>query len=433
MGMNETPSADRVHIGFFGRRNAGKSSIVNKVTGQELAVVSDVKGTTTDPVSKAMELLPMGPVVIIDTPGIDDEGHLGELRVRKAKQVLNRVDVAVLVVDATVGKTSVDEELIRIFKEKEIPYLVVYNKADLLKTKDGNPFSSENKLNQNTHAGTVKENSVSQNQDHEIQNTEHFIYASAATGQNIYELKEKIASLAVTDELKLRLVGDLLEPSDFVVLVVPIDKAAPKGRLILPQQQTIRDVLEAGAAAIVIKEDELSNTLETLGKKPKLVITDSQVFAKVSKETPEDIWLTSFSILFARFKGNLKAAAAGAAAIDRLKDGDKILISEGCTHHRQCDDIGTVKLPRWIRNYTGKDLEFEYSSGREFPEDVTKYSLIVHCGGCMLNEREMRYRQKCALDQEIPITNYGIAIAYMQGILKRCVEMFPDVRKELDQ
>ena len=412
MGMNETPSADRVHIGFFGRRNAGKSSIVNKVTGQELAVVSDVKGTTTDPVSKAMELLPMGPVVIIDTPGIDDEGYLGELRVLKAKQVLNRVDVAVLIVDATVGKTSVDEELIRIFKEKEIPYLVVYNKADLLKTKDGNQFSSENKLNQNA---------------------EQSIYASAVTGQNIYELKERIASLAVTDELKLRLVGDLLEPSDFAILVVPIDKAAPKGRLILPQQQTIRDVLEAGAAAIVIKEDELSNTLEILGKKPKLVITDSQVFAKVSKETPEDIWLTSFSILFARFKGNLKTAVAGAAAIDRLKDGDKILISEGCTHHRQCDDIGTVKLPRWIRNYTGKDLEFEYSSGREFPEDVTKYSLIVHCGGCMLNEREMRYRQKCALDQEIPITNYGIAIAYMQGILKRCVEMFPDVRKELEQ
>ena len=433
MGMNETPSADRVHIGFFGRRNAGKSSIVNKVTGQELAVVSDVKGTTTDPVSKAMELLPMGPVVIIDTPGIDDEGHLGELRVRKAKQVLNRVDVAVLVVDATVGKTSVDEELIHIFKEKEIPYLVVYNKVDLLKTKDGNRISSDNNLNRNTHAGAVKESSVSQKQDHETQNTEQSIYASAATGQNIYELKEKIASLAVTDELKLRLVGDLLEPSDFAILVVPIDKAAPKGRLILPQQQTIRDVLEAGAAAIVIKEDELSNTLETLGKKPKLVITDSQVFARVSEETPEDIWLTSFSILFARFKGNLKTAAAGAAALDRLKDGDKILISEGCTHHRQCDDIGTVKLPRWIRNYTGKELEFEYSSGRDFPEDVTKYSLIVHCGGCMLNEREMRYRQKCALDQEIPITNYGIAIAYMQGILKRCVEMFPDVRKELDQ
>lgn len=407
MGMNETPSADRVHIGFFGKRNAGKSSIVNKVTGQELAVVSDVKGTTTDPVSKAMELLPMGPVVIIDTPGIDDEGHLGELRVRKAKQVLNRVDVAVLVVDATVGKTSVDEELIRIFKEKEIPYLVVYNKADLLK-------------NQTEHI-------------HGEENSEVSIYASAATGQNIYELKEKIAMLAVTDDLKLRLAGDLLKPSDFVILVVPIDKAAPKGRLILPQQQTIRDVLEAGAAAIVIKENELKNTLNTLGKKPKLVITDSQAFARVSEETPEDIWLTSFSILFARLKGNLKTAAAGAAALDKLKDGDKILISEGCTHHRQCDDIGTVKLPRWIRNYTGKELGFEYSSGREFPEDVTKYSLIVHCGGCMLNEREMRYRQKCAADQEIPITNYGIAIAYMQGILKRCVEMFPDVKKKLDE
>lgn len=407
MGMNETPSADRVHIGFFGKRNAGKSSIVNKVTGQELAVVSDVKGTTTDPVSKAMELLPMGPVVIIDTPGIDDEGHLGELRVRKAKQVLNRVDVAVLVVDATVGKTSVDEELIRIFKEKEIPYLVVYNKADLLK-------------NQTEHI-------------HGEENLEVSIYASAATGQNIYELKEKIATLAVTDDLKLRLAGDLLKPSDFVILVVPIDKAAPKGRLILPQQQTIRDVLEAGAAAIVIKENELKNTLNTLGKKPKLVITDSQAFARVSEETPEDIWLTSFSILFARLKGNLKTAAAGAAALDKLKDGDKILISEGCTHHRQCDDIGTVKLPRWIRNYTGKELGFEYSSGREFPEDVTKYSLIVHCGGCMLNEREMRYRQKCAADQEIPITNYGIAIAYMQGILKRCVEMFPDAKKKLDE
>lgn len=422
--MNETPSADRVHIGFFGRRNAGKSSIVNKVTGQELAVVSDVKGTTTDPVSKAMELLPMGPVVIIDTPGIDDEGHLGELRVRKAKQVLNRVDVAVLVVDATLGKTSVDEELIHIFKEKEIPYLVIYNKSDLLpENRKISEDSPEKKEGFSHEKPDQKADTITQ---------EPFIYASAATGQNIYELKEKIASLAVTDDLKLRLVGDLLEPSDFAVLVVPIDKAAPKGRLILPQQQTIRDVLEAGAAAIVIKENELSNTLKTLGKSPKIVITDSQVFAKVSKETPKDIWLTSFSILFARFKGNLKTAAAGAAAIDRLKDGDKILISEGCTHHRQCDDIGTVKLPRWIRNYTGKDLEFEYSSGREFPEDVTKYSLIVHCGGCMLNEREMRYRQKCALDQEIPITNYGIAIAYMQGILKRCVEMFPDVRKELD-
>ena len=294
MGMNETPSADRVHIGFFGRRNAGKSSIVNKVTGQELAVVSDVKGTTTDPVSKAMELLPMGPVVIIDTPGIDDEGHLGELRVRKAKQVLNRVDVAVLVVDATLGKTSVDEELIHIFKEKEIPYLVIYNKSDLLpENRKISEDSPEKKEGLSHEKPDQKADTITQ---------EPFIYASAATGQNIYELKEKIASLAVTDDLKLRLAGDLLEPSDFAVLVVPIDKAAPKGRLILPQQQTIRDVLEAGAAAIVIKENELSNTLKTLGKSPKIVITDSQVFAKVSKETPKDIWLTSFSILFARFK-----------------------------------------------------------------------------------------------------------------------------------
>ena len=402
MGMNDTPSADRVHIGFFGRRNAGKSSIVNKVTGQELSVVSDVKGTTTDPVSKSMELLPVGPVVIIDTPGIDDEGHLGELRVRKAKQVLNRVDVAVLVVDATVGKSIADQELTDLFREKEIPYLVVYNKADLLNEKEG-----------------------------QEEKDEPFIYASAATGWNIYELKEKIAAIAVTEEPEVRLVADLLKPSDFVVLVVPIDKAAPKGRLILPQQQTIRDILESNAVSIVVKEDALQETLSKLGKKPKMVITDSQVFARVSRETPHDIWLTSFSILFARLKGNLKTVAAGAAALDRLRDGDRILISEGCTHHRQCDDIGTVKLPRWIRSYTGKEIEFEYSSGREFPEDLSGYCLIIHCGGCMLNEREMRYRQKCAKDQHIPITNYGIAIAYMQGILKRCVEMFPDVWEEL--
>ena len=402
MGMNDTPSADRVHIGFFGRRNAGKSSIVNKVTGQELSVVSDVKGTTTDPVSKSMELLPVGPVVIIDTPGIDDEGHLGELRVRKAKQVLNRVDVAVLVVDAIVGKSIADQELTDLFREKEIPYLVVYNKADLLNEKEG-----------------------------QEEKDEPFIYASAATGWNIYELKEKIAAIAVTEESEVRLVADLLKPSDFVVLVVPIDKAAPKGRLILPQQQTIRDILESNAVSIVVKEDALQETLSKLGKKPKMVITDSQVFARVSRETPHDIWLTSFSILFARLKGNLKTVAAGAAALDRLRDGDRILISEGCTHHRQCDDIGTVKLPRWIRSYTGKEIEFEYSSGREFPEDLSGYCLIIHCGGCMLNEREMRYRQKCAKDQHIPITNYGIAIAYMQGILKRCVEMFPDVWEEL--
>ena len=406
MGMNQTPASERVHISFFGKRNAGKSSVINAITGQDLAIVSSVRGTTTDPVYKTMELLPLGPVMIIDTPGIDDEGELGALRVRKSYQVLNKTDIAILVVDSTTGKGEEELALLHRFHEKGIPYLVVYNKIDLLSGEE------------------IKDLAMS------VRSGE--VLVSAADGMNIQELKEKIATLKPEDTHKYPLIQDLIEPLDLVILVVPIDKAAPKGRLILPQQQTIRDVLEAGAAAIVIKENELSNTLETLGKKPKLVITDSQVFAKVSKETPKDIWLTSFSILFARFKGNLKTAAAGAAAIDRLKDGDKILISEGCTHHRQCDDIGTVKLPRWIRNYTGKDLEFEYSSGRDFPEDVTKYNLIVHCGGCMLNEREMRYRQKCALDQEIPITNYGIAIAYMQGILKRCVEMFPDVRKELD-
>ena len=409
MGMNETPSADRVHIGFFGRRNAGKSSIVNKVTGQELAVVSDVKGTTTDPVSKAMELLPMGPVVIIDTPGIDDEGHLGELRVRKAKQVLNRVDVAVLVVDATLGKTNVDEELIHIFKEKEIPYLVVYNKSDLL--------SENQKINA----------------DFPDRNQEPFIYASAATGQNIYELKEKIASLAVTDDLKLRLVGDLLEPSDFAVLVVPIDKAAPKGRLILPQQQTIRDVLEAGATALVVRESELADTLKYAGKKPAMVITDSQAFEQVAKDVPQDILLTSFSILMARFKGFLETAVQGAAALKTLKDGDKILISEGCTHHRQCDDIGTVKLPRWLKQYTGKELQIETSSGTEFPEDLTPYALVIHCGGCMLNEREMKYRMKCAVDQKVPFTNYGIAIACMKGILKRSLQVFPALADKISE
>ena len=402
MGMNETPSSDRIHIGFFGRRNAGKSSLVNAVTGQELAVVSEIKGTTTDPVSKSMELLPLGPVVIIDTPGIDDEGRLGGLRVRKARQVLNRTDVAVLVVDGTTGRTEADEELISIFREKEIPYLVVYNKSDLT-------------------AGPLTELS------------EEEIWVSAREGWQNQELKERIGRLTVTGEPKRRLVGDLLAPGDFVVLVVPIDKAAPKGRLILPQQQVIRDVLEAGAAAIVVRDHELKATLAELGKKPRMVITDSQVFARASAAAPGDIWLTSFSILFARYKGNLRSAAAGAATLDRLCDGDKILISEGCTHHRQCDDIGTVKLPGWIRKYTGKELNFEFTSGLEFPENLSGYRLIIHCGGCMLNEREMKYRIKCAADQKAPMTNYGIAIAYIQGILRRCVEMFPDVRAELSE
>ncbi len=423
MGMNQTPSSDRVHIGFFGRRNAGKSSVVNAVTGQELAVVSDVKGTTTDPVQKAMELLPMGPVVIIDTPGIDDEGELGELRVRKTKQVLNKTDVAVLVVDALEGKKEADEELIALFQEKNINYLVVYNKMDLLDA-DAAEKNVGGKEEHNERLGREEEIRTG---DHSGREAEPSIYVSARTGEQIWELKEKIASLAVVEDTRLRIVGDIIEPNDFVVLVVPIDGAAPKGRLILPQQQTIRDILEADATAIVVKEFELKETLEQLGKKPRLVITDSQVFARVSADTPDDIMLTSFSILFARYKGNLQTVARGAAAIERLQNGDKVLISEGCTHHRQCDDIGSVKLPRWLLNYTKKELEIRLSSGTEFPEDLSEYKLIIHCGGCMLNEREMKYRLKCAQDAGVPMTNYGIAIAYMQGILRRSLKPFPEI------
>ncbi len=402
MGLNETPSADRVHIGFFGKRNAGKSSLVNRITGQELSVVSEIKGTTTDPVYKAMELLPMGPVMIIDTPGIDDEGSLGALRIRKTRQVLNKTDIAVIIIDAVTGTGVSDEELMKLFEEKNIPCLVVYNKADLLE---------EEKKPQ-------KENEI---------------YVSAVTGENIEALKEKMAALAPTEDSKLRIVGDVIHPSDFVLLVVPIDKAAPKGRLILPQQQTIRDILESDATAIVVKEYELKETLENLGKKPSLVITDSQVFAKVSADTPRDIPLTSFSILFARYKGLLQEAVKGVAALEQLEEGDTILICEGCTHHRQCDDIGTVKLPRWIKNYTGKEFQFAFTSGGQFPEDLSPYKLIVHCGGCMLTEREVKYRQKCSVDQKIPITNYGILIAYMQGILKRSLEIFPAILEELQE
>ncbi len=401
MGLNDTPSANRVHIAFFGKRNAGKSSVVNAVTGQETAVVSDVKGTTTDPVYKAMELLPLGPVMIIDTPGIDDEGTLGTLRVRKTKQVLNKTDVAVLVVDADKGRAAEDDALVALFEDKQISYIIVNNKSDLL---GGVPAAGPNE-----------------------------IYVSAAEKTNIDALKERLAALAETSEPKLRLVGDLLSPGDFVVLVTPIDKAAPKGRLILPQQQTIRDILEADATAIVVKEFELRQTLEELGKKPALVITDSQVFAKASADTPTDVKLTSFSILFARFKGLLDAAVRGAATLDTLKDGDTVLITEGCTHHRQCDDIGTVKLPRWIKNYTGKTLNFEFTSGSDFPDDLSGYDLIVHCGGCMLNEREIKYRQKCAEDQNVPITNYGILIAYTQGILRRSIEVFPHLLMDLKE
>lgn len=418
MGLNSTPSANRVHIGFFGRRNAGKSSIVNAVTGQELAVVSDTKGTTTDPVYKSMELLPIGPVMIIDTPGFDDEGALGELRVRKTKQVLNKTDIAVLVVDATEGKKQCDEELIRIFKEKEIPYIIVNNKADLLSDEISekvcqNNVSEQRKAEQNALLSSGQEQ-----------------YVSALTGAGIYELKECIGKLTPNEDMTLKIVGDLLHPGDFVVLVVPIDSAAPKGRLILPQQQTIRDVLEANAAAIVVKESELKQTLEQLGRSPAMVITDSQVFEQVSEEVSEEIPLTSFSILMARYKGYLETAVNGVAAIDHLKDGDKILISEGCTHHRQCDDIGTVKIPRWLKQHTGKELIIETSSGTEFPEDLTSYALVIHCGGCMLNEREVKYRMKCAEDQKVPFTNYGIAIAQMKGILKRSIELFPNLNAE---
>jgi [FeFe] hydrogenase H-cluster maturation GTPase HydF len=403
MAFTTTPAAGRLHIGFFGRRNAGKSSLLNAVTAQEAALVSGIKGTTTDPVYKAMELLPLGPVMIIDTPGVDDDGPLGELRVRKTREVLGKTDVAVLVVDASCGPGPEDEELIRLFKAKKVNYLIAKNKCDLL-----------------PEGGAARGAAADE------------IFVSAKNKTNIEALKEKIAELAVTEEPKLKIVGDLIGPSDFVVLVTPIDKAAPKGRLILPQQQTIRDILEADAAAIVVKEFELRETLASLNKKPRLVITDSQAFAKVSADTPPDIPLTSFSILFARCKGDLRLAAAGAKTLDSIRGEDKILICEGCTHHRQCDDIGTVKLPRWIRNYTNQNPDFAFTSGSEFPADLSPFRLVIHCGACMLGAREMKYRLSRALDQRVPITNYGVAIAFMQGILRRGVAMFPHVLAELD-
>ena len=397
MSLNSTPSGERVHIGFFGRRNAGKSSVVNAFTNQQISVVSDVKGTTTDPVTKAMELLPLGPVMIIDTPGFDDEGSLGAERVKRTKQVLNRVDIAVLVVDGTVGKTAADHELIAIFEQKKIPCLVAYNKSDLTGQKE--------------YADGLA--------------------VSALTKENIDSLKETVARLVKSEDDGRKICSDLVETGDIAVLVVPIDKAAPKGRLILPQQQTIRDLLDAGAAALVVRDTELAELLRSLGKKPSVVITDSQAFAKVKDIVPDDVRLTSFSILMARYKGFLETAVAGAAAIERLQDGDRVLISEGCTHHRQCDDIGTVKLPNWLRKYTGKDITIETSSGKGFPEDLSPYKLVIHCGGCMLNEREMRYRRQFAEDSGVPFTNYGTAIAYMNGILKRTLSVFPDLQKTL--
>lgn len=400
MGLNETASADRLHIGFFGKRNAGKSSLVNSVTGQETSVVSSVKGTTTDPVRKAMELLPLGPVVIIDTPGLDDEGGLGELRVKRALQVLNTVDIAVVVVSAEIGLEREERELCELLKKKNIPYIVAYTKADLL---DELPDSDGDS-----------------------------IYVSAVDNINIDALKDRIGALHKSSEEQRVIVSDLICEGDVVVLVVPIDKAAPKGRLILPQQQTIRDILDVGAHAFVCRDSELEGVLTKLSEKPRMVITDSQVFGKVSKIVPKDIELTSFSILFARYKGNLCDAVRGAAMLDKLEDGDTVLVSEGCSHHRQCGDIGTQKLPKWIREYTGKQLSFEFTSGRSFPEDLSPYAMVIHCGGCMLTEREMQYRARVSADSGKPMTNYGIIIAHTHGILRRSLEPFGDILKELN-
>ena len=406
MSLNNVPSSERTHIGIFGKRNAGKSSVINAITGQSLAIVSDIKGTTTDPVLKSMELLPLGPVVLIDTPGLDDEGDLGHLRIQKAYQILNKTDIALLVIDGTAGMTAEDYQILDRIRAKNIPYLIVFNKADLAPDADTSDTDTSNADTSDTADAA------------------NVIWVSTVTGLHIQELKERLATLLPDEDSGKTILGDLIRPSDFIVLVVPIDKAAPKGRLILPQQQTIRDILDHNAISIVVKETDLKHTLETLGKKPALVITDSQVFDKAAADTPSDIPLTSFSILFARYKGNLKTLVDGARMLRHLENGDKILISEGCTHHQQCDDIGTVKLPRLIRNYTGKELEFEFTSGTEFPFSLEKYRLIVHCGGCMLNEREMKYRIRCAEDAGIPITNYGTAIACMKGILERSIEIF---------
>lgn len=398
MSLNAQISAERVHIGFFGLRNAGKSSLVNRVTGQTLSIVSEVRGTTTDPVRKTMELLPVGPVVIIDTPGLDDEGALGEERVRRARRVLDQTDVAVLVVDAAAGLSQADRELMRLFEGKRIPFVVAMNKADLVSVPESVP--------------------------------ENTIYVSAQENENIYALKEKIAALARSAVSPRELIADLVSPGDAVVLVTPIDSAAPKGRLILPQQQTIRALLDAGCVPVVTRETELSRTLSLLSEPPALVVTDSQAFGIVSKIVPESVRLTSFSILFARYKGDLRTAVLGAAALRRLKDGDTVLISEGCTHHRQCGDIGTEKLPRWVKSYTGRDVNFAFTSGGEFPDDLSPYALVIHCGACMLNEREMQSRLCRAAEQSVPITNYGIAIAQMHGILDRALRPFSALHAE---
>ena len=403
--MNHTPLSERIHIGIFGKRNAGKSSILNAITGQNLAIVSDVKGTTTDPVLKTMEILPLGPIVLIDTPGLDDEGELGELRKKKAYQMLNKSDVALVVVDGKSGMTAEDENIIESIREKRIPCIVVYNKKDLI-----------------ADDGACR---LANLQEHgSVGNSTDCVWVSATTGENIEELKRMIANVIPKADVHKPIIGDLIKPLDFVVLVVPIDGSAPKGRLILPQQQTIRDILEARAVPVVVKDTELKDILRKLQVPPSLVVTDSQVFGKVAQIVPKDVPLTSFSILMARYKGDLKTVVRGANALDDLQDGDTVLISEGCTHHRQCEDIGTVKLPKWIQEYTGKDIHFAFTSGTEFPDDLSMYKLVIHCGGCMLNEREMKYRLKCAEDMNILMINYGTAIAHMKGILKRSIEIF---------
>ena len=417
-GMNETPSGERVHIGFFGRRNAGKSSVVNAVTGQELAVVSDVKGTTTDPVSKAMEILPLGPVVVIDTPGFDDEGSLGEKRVAQARKILGKTDIAVLVIDAVEGMKECDRELMELFKESDIPCLVAFNKSDIVEDAEWIDYGSDG-------------NAI-EIQNYIAKNSSGMIHISAVTGEGINELRNRIAALKPEGN-EGRLIADKINKGDLIVLVVPIDKAAPKGRLILPQQQTIRDILDAGAASVVVRESELEDMLKSLGRKPDLVVTDSQVFGFVNKVIPADVPLTSFSILMARYKGLLDEAVKGVAAVNSLTDGDRVLIAEGCTHHRQCGDIGSVKIPAWLRESTGKELVFETASGTGFPEDLSGYALVVHCGGCMLNEKEVTRRTREAAKQGVPITNYGTLIAYLHGILGRSLEIFPEYREALEQ
>ena len=426
--MNETPLGERLHIGIFGKRNVGKSSLLNAITGQDIATVSKVKGTTTDPVYKTMEILPIGPVVIIDTAGIDDSGELGTLRIDKTREILRKTNVALLVVDAAEGLTDYDRELLQVFKESGIKYLVVGNKSDL---NSNSNMAVLNSSDINIEADPVANNDDGLPADFSENTTDDVFPVSALTGENIYELKEKIAELANTISLSRRLVADIIDPGDTVVLVVPIDKAAPKGRLILPQQQAIRDILDIGATSIITRETELADTLNKLKDKPKLVITDSQVFKCVKEILPADVPLTSFSILMARYKGVLDNAVNGAHALDNINEGDKILIAEGCTHHRQCDDIGTVKLPAWIEDYTGVKPSYEFTAGGSYPEDLSGFEMIIHCGGCMLNDKEMQYRRGQALNDGIPMTNYGVIISYMQGILDRSIAPILDSGAEL--